>query len=265
MALCRARGVRTGNREYDEKALLEWADYAFCEGAPAYEGTSMLAAYTHFHPQNGRFGQPLAMVARALQAWSKLVPSLGRIPPAYPMVCGIAVCLCVNQRWEMALAVLVALSGYLRPGELHALRGHDLVAPMRYFGEGYRYWSLVLGSRDGPSGPTKAGIYDDAVILDHETLQWMRGALAALKRRRPGGEPLWDFSENEFRIAFSKAAEDSGLGHLHLTPYHLPHAGPSWDALTKCRDQRAIQRRGRWASRTVAQRYERSSRVVHVL
>ena len=78
----------------------------------------MLAAYTHFHPHNGRFGQPLARVARALQAWARLVPPLGRIPPAYPMVCGIVAALILLGRPDMAVAVLIAMSAYLRPGEL---------------------------------------------------------------------------------------------------------------------------------------------------
>lgn len=139
-----------------------------------------------------------------------------------------------------------------------------MVPPMPRFGAEYRSWSLVLGPRDRGT-PTKTGIYDDAVILDHEELAWIGPLLSGLVARHPGLEPLWDFDEHEFRTAFARAAELSGLRHLHLTPYHLRHAGPSWDALRRRRSQREIQRRGRWASALSVQRYERSSRVVAVL
>jgi integrase len=111
----------------------------------------------------------------------------------------------------------------------------------------------------------KTGIYDDAVILNHPSLQWMSALLEAQVRSHPAMTQLWDFDDNEFRVAFVRAAELSGLGHLSLTPYHLRHAGPSWDALTGLRGQREIQRRGRWASQTSVVRYERASQVVGVL
>ena len=260
---CLTAGLTMGSRALDEVAILEWADHSFAEGLSAQEGTKMLAAYTHFHPENGRFGQPLARVARALQAWGRIVPSLGRIPPAFPMVCGIVSALKSQGHADMALAALVALSGYLRPGELHDLRGRDAVAPMPQFGEGYQFGSLVLGARD--VGPTKTNIYDDAVILNHPSLQWVSGLLERQVASHPGMAPLWDFDDMEFKVAFVRAAELSGLGHLGLTPYHLRHAGPSWDALTGLRGQREIQRRGRWASQTSVVRYERASQVVGAL
>ena len=135
---------------------------------------------------------------------------------------------------------------------------------MPRFGAGYQHWSLVLGARDA-GRPTKMGVYDDAVILDHEELAWLDAPFRALQAQRAGTAPLWNFDEAEFHTAFCRAAELCGMGHLHLTPYHLRHAGPSWDALRRRRTQREIQRRGRWASQTSVQRYERSSRVVAVL
>ena len=146
---CHTAGLSVGSRALDEVAFLEWADHSFAERLSAQEGTKMLAAYTHFCPGNGRFGQPLARVARALQAWGRIVPSLGRVPPAYPMVCGIVAALKSQGHADMALAALVALCGYLRPGELHDLNGRDVVAPMPRFGVGYQFSNLVLGARDG--------------------------------------------------------------------------------------------------------------------
>jgi hypothetical protein len=149
---CRQAGLMMGTRALDETAFLEWADHAFAEGLSAQEGTKMLAAYTHFVPENGRFGQPLARVARALQAWGRIVPSLGRIPPAFPMVCGIVCSLKSMGHADMALAALVALSGYWWPGELHGLRGQDAVAPRPRCGEGCHLRHAV------PSGDALTGL-----------------------------------------------------------------------------------------------------------
>ena len=80
-----------------------------------------------------------------------------------------------------------------------------------------------------------------------------------------GLAPLWDFDDMEFKVAFVRAAELCGLGHLGLTPYHLRHAGQSWDALPSLRGQRESQRRGRRACQTSVVRYERATPVVGVL
>ena len=263
---CQRSGLPTGSRQDDEVALLEWADAAFSLGMASADGTAMLAAYTHHHPENGRFGQPLARVARALQAWGKLVPPAGRVPPAFSMVCGIAVALTELGRRDMAVGALVALSAYLRPGELIGLRGGDVVRPMPQFGPAYRHWSLVLGSTAAEEArPTKTGIYDDSVILDHEELQWLSPMLEMMVSSREPLEYLWDFNDQLFRQKFEEAAALAGLARLGLVPYSLRHAGPSWDAIRRRRSQREIQRRGRWASPTSVQRYERSSRVVATL
>ena len=259
-------GLQMGTREQDEMILLEWADEAFLEGRPSADGSKMWAAYTHYHPARGRLGDPLARARRAMQSWSRLAPSHGRIPPAFPMVCGIVAELAKAGWPTMCLAVLVATSGYLRPGELLNLRGADLVEPLVSLGPAYSHWSIVLGSTDKENPlPTKMGIYDDAVILDHSELEWMDPLLAKLVHSRPRQEPLWDFTAVDFRREFSQAAVKAGLGKLNLVPYSLRHAGPSWDALVHRTPQREIQRRGRWKSPGSVVRYERSSRVLAVL
>jgi len=182
------------------------------------------------------------------------------------MVCGIVVELVRTGRVDMALACLIATSAYLRPGELLGLRGADVVAPMPQFGPAYSHWSLVLGPADrAEARPTKTGVYDDAVILDHGCLQWVGRLLAPQVANHPGERLLWYFDDQSFHKEFVAASRRAGLSGVGLVPYSLRHAGPSWDALNKRRSLTSIQRRGRWASPLSVQRYERSSKVVSVL
>ena len=164
------------------------------------------------------------------------------------------------------MASLVATSGYLRPGERLNLLRCDMVEPLPKLGDAYGHWNIVLGSTDRlQPQPTKTGIYDDAVILDHRELAWMNPLLRRLVQRGPSDEYLWSFDEIEYRREFERAAVKAGLGHLHLVPYSLRHAGPSWDSLVHKVPQREIQRRGRWRSAASVVRYERSARVLSVL
>jgi integrase len=264
-AFCALHLLPLGSRGSDEIALLEWADMVYLDGKPASDGTKTLAAFLHFHPERSRLaGAAMPRVSRALQAWGRLRPAHGRIPPAYPIICGIVCCLVRLGRSDMAVAALVALSGYLRPGELLGLRCRDVVAPMPMFGGGYSHWSLLLGPIDMRK-PTKTGVYDDSVILDHPSLQWLGCELEKLMRYRNPDELLWLFSDQDFLRMFKLAAKMTNVGHLDLVPYSLRHAGPSWDALLRLRGQRDIQRRGRWRSPASVVRYERSSRVLAVL
>ena len=262
---CTVRQLPRGSRESDEIAMLEWADHLFSEGAPASDGTKSLAASLHFHPERGRLaGACMPRVSRAMQAWGRLRPANGRLPPAYRIVCGITVALVLLSRRDMAVATLVALSAYLRPGELFGLRCRDLVRPLPMFGTSFGRWSLLLGPY-ATRKPTKTGIYDDSVILDHESLNWLGDEISLLLANRGPDEPMWTFDSSDYLRMFKQAVAMLGLEHLGLVPYSLRHAGPSWDALTGRRPQREIQRRGRWKSTASVVRYERASRVLAAL
>ena len=112
--------------------------------------------------------------------------------------------------------------------------------------------------------PTKAGVWDDAVVLDHAELAWM-DLQGVLLSGCSALEVVWRFSEAEFRAAFARAVHSLGLAHLGLAPHSLRHAGPSWDRIEHRRSLDEIQHRGRWASSASVQRYERHSRVLAAL
>ncbi len=163
-----------------------------------------------------------------------------------------------------AIACLVGLSAYLRPGELCGLRAKDLVAPAPGYGEAYRCWSLILGASDLGDG-TKTGVYDDNVRLDHEELQFIGPFLADLKSRRRPEDCLWDFAQVDLNRWMGQASRDAGVEQLGIVPYALRHSGPSWDVLTGRRHLAEVQRRGRWASPASLARYEKSSKITEQL
>ena len=182
------------------------------------------------------------------------------------MICGIVTELVRAGQRQMALATLIATSAYLRPGEMHVLRGCDMVRPLPQFGAEFKNWSIVLGATDAAEPqPTKQRIYDDAVILDHGELSFLNELLEWQVATHPDKNRLWDFDEVQFLFAFCRAAASAGLEQLRLVPHSLRHAGPSWDAMTGRRSQREIQRRGRWAATSSVVRYERSSKVASLL
>jgi hypothetical protein len=135
-ALCALHQLPLESRDSDETALREWAGMVYLDGEPANDSTETLAVSLHVHPKRCRLaGATRPRVSRALQAWGRLRPAHGRTPPAYPIICRIVCCRVRLGRSGMAVAALVALSGYLRPGELLGLGCRDVVAPeklMRY-------------------------------------------------------------------------------------------------------------------------------------
>ncbi len=176
----------------------------------------------------------------------------------------MVVALYVRGRLHAAIACLVGLSAYLRPGELCGLRAKDLVAPAPGYGEAYRCWSLILGASDLGDG-TKTGVYDDNVRLDHEELQFIGPFLADLKSRRRPEDCLWDFTQVDLNRWMGQASRDAGVEQLGIVPYALRHSGPSWDVLTGRRHLAEVQRRGRWASPASLARYEKSSKITEQL
>ena len=66
---------------------------------------------------------------------------------------------------EMALAVMVSFSGYLRPSELTSLLASQVVEPQEFGGAHFRHLAIVLHHFSGLV-PSKTGVYDESVLLD---------------------------------------------------------------------------------------------------
>eukprot|EP00959_Pyramimonas_sp_CCMP1952_P466274 9489707-Pyramimonas_sp.AAC.1 len=91
----------------------------------------------------------------------------------------------------MAVAVLVALGAYLRPGELCGPRVRDVVPPALGFGPECQRWSLILGPSDDNGDPTKTGVHDDNVTLDHDNLHFIGDFFERYRRGKQPKDPLW--------------------------------------------------------------------------
>ncbi|CAK0853814.1 unnamed protein product [Prorocentrum cordatum] len=262
----RRQGLSTCTLDSLETALLDWADDAFLEGRKKHDGEKMKAAVLHHYPNFERPNtKPLARFERCLKAWGRRRPALGRLPPPCPTICGLAVGLHLLDHTDMAVAALVALSAYLRPGELRGLRVRDVVPPALGYGPECQKWSLILGPTDGQGDPTKMGVHDDSVTMDHENLQFLGHFFELHRRGKAPDEPLWSFTQAELGAMIAKALKVCNLEGLGIVPYSLRHAGPSWDVITGRRSQRGVQRRGRWASISSLIRYEKSSKVNSML
>ncbi|CAK0809169.1 unnamed protein product [Prorocentrum cordatum] len=166
------QGLSTCTLDAPEAALLSWAGDPGLEGRKKHDGGELKAAVLLYCPSHKRTNTgPLARFERCLKAWEHRRPAMGRLPPPYTTMCGLAVGPPLQNHTDTAVAVLVALSAYLRPGELRGLRVRGVAPPARGCGAERQRWSLALGPSDGQGNPTKTGVCDDNVTIDHESLQ----------------------------------------------------------------------------------------------
>ena len=222
-----------------------------------------LAALGHYYPEYGKGSKLLPRARRATQGFSKSSPSGSRVSPPHEGIAAVAVELARLGEPDMAIATLVGHQAYLRPNELHSLRCQDVLEPAARSGV-YSHWTLLLGPLE-TRVPTKTGVFDDCVILDHPLLLWTGKHLARLKLGRPPAESIWPFDREQFHRQFKLAARRAGIEKWQVVPYSLRHSGPAWDRATRRLTLPEIQRRGRWLSERTVIRYERSARTLALL
>ena len=241
-----------------QRQIMSHLSLLFSLKRPASDGMKFLAAVGHFFPMLGKGSRTLPRARRMVQGWAKTTPAGSRVPPPNCAVCGVAVEMVREGQQDMAIAALVAHQAYLRPDELHSLRRRDVVPPQGGRGN-ENMWSLVLGPLDTRT-PTKTGIFDDSVVLDHPTLMWLGPHMHRLRNAGDLDECIWPFSREAFGRTFAKCVRRLGLQKWGFVPYSLRHSGPSWDRSEKRLSLLEVQRRGRWMDPRTVVRYERSSR-----
>lgn len=246
-----------------QRLVMSHLSLMFHEEREASEGMKFLAAVGHFFPQLGKGSRSLPRARRMLQGWSKVCPASARVPPPNCAVCALAVEMARDRQVDMAVATLIAHQCYLRPDELHSLRRRDVIAPQGGRG-GEGCWSLLLGPVD-LRRPTKTGIFDDSVLVDHPMLLWLGRHIARLKTCGDQEEPIWPFTRAAYGRQFAKGVRRLQLGHWGFVPYSLRHSGPSWDRNDRRLSLLEIQRRGRWLDPRTVVRYERSSKISALL
>mgnify|MGYP003841668243 CR=1 FL=1 len=151
----------------------------------------------------------------------------------------------------MAVWILIAFQGYLRPSECMRLRRRDLIRPVPGLS---RHWGLIINAVE--SGVrSKIGTVDDSIMLDSEDFQWCNQIWEVLKEGPPE-ESLWRFSYSALTWKLRDVCRHL---QIELTPYQLRHAGPSDDRIRGRRSLMEIQKRGRWLSYRSVARYEQAS------
>ncbi|CAK0831748.1 unnamed protein product [Prorocentrum cordatum] len=99
--------------------------------------------------------------------------------------------------------------------------------------------------------PTKTGVYDDNVAMNHENLQFL-GLFFKLYRQEKGtNDSLWGLAQAELGAMVAKALKVCRLEVVGV--------------ITGRRSQVKVQRRGRWASMSSRIRHEKSSKVDFLL
>lgn len=158
-----------------------------------------------------------------------------------------------------AVAILIGFSAYLRPRELTSLTVQQLIAPVDACRGIFQGWALNLFPTEGDQ-MSKAGYFDETVLLDSKNLQWLAPLYKMLTTGRKGSAPLWPFGHRDLAQIFKETAHSCNLTAWSPCLYSLRHGGASYDCLAKLRTELCIMERGRWASTASLKRYKRAAR-----
>ena len=196
-------------------------------------------------------------VCRALQGWKRLHPTGARMPLPMPAVCGLACEMVRRGKTTMGWLTMAAADMYLRPGEAIALTEDMIIAPRTQLGSAYRTTSVLLHPWSHGRA-SKAGQFDDSVLLDSRDRPWMGDLMLSWKRSKAPRQQLATFTMSEWGAEFKQCCEILGLPPCHL--YVLRHSGPSDDFLRNNRSMTQIKRRGRWSQDQTVRKYEKAAR-----
>jgi len=239
-----------------DAALVAYFNVSFLSGEQAWQGEVCMAALCHFYPQYGKYGDlKVPRAWRALRGWRRLTPQQSRRPHPLLLWQGMCVDLIARGHLQMAVYVMVSLSGYLRPSEAYRLRRCDLIPPCRGVSE---TWSLLVNPAE--TGITsKTGTVDDSISLDSEYMTaWCEAIFMAL-RRDGSTEPLWSFDWPSFLVEFRACRRRFGVPEL--VPYQLRHSGASIDRSKRWRSLAEVKKRGNWKQDRSVARYEKAARL----
>ena len=165
-AFCEESGLSGQYRVWTDLELLDYFDNLYLQGYAPSAGHKTVAALQHFEPRfrkNGKWAFTRAL--RALAGWRRLAPANSRLPLPHLAAEGIMLSLRYNGKYQLALYVATIFSTYLRPSEGLALRGRDIVPPVR--GSGSQRHDTMVCVRSSSDGiPDKTGDFDNSIPLD---------------------------------------------------------------------------------------------------
>ena len=266
--------LNSSTAEDCDQALTQYSNHLYAEGELTAEGEKLRAAWEASFPEFSRHGnQKLPRLRRALRGWARLAPTRPRYPVPEEAVDVITLKLLQRGRRDQALWVQIALSTYLRPGEMMGLKVGDLIPPMNGGPQEARSWSLFIAPFERET-LTKTRGFDEAITLGDPRAPWLGRALEKLQQKRRtelrrrrlrpqeiDEEPMWPFAYQCLREHLLEAVRSLNLMWLIDSPYAFRHAGASRDVLMKLREMNGVQRRGRWAALSSLKHYEKHGRV----
>ena len=130
----------------------------------------------------------------------------------------------------MALFNEISFSTYARPGELLRLMPEDVVPRNNSF----THDVLILGPIERGQG-SKAGIYDETLVLDDTRAAFLGPLMVQLAKRRIKEDKLWDFTAASFLKKWRQAVEIMQISDVAHSPYQNRHGGASRDLMMKLR------------------------------
>ena len=239
---------------------MEYYDELFLSGAQADAADKVAAAWRDRFVAYSRHGDAvLPREVRARQGFHRAAPGCSRAPLALSITTGIAMGLIHDGFREMALAVLLSFSAYLRPGECRDLRCEDVLGPVGPASSALGHTSIVIAP-ESRGAASKTQTFDDTIILDSSDLPGLGALVLALARSRRPSAHLFEFNHAAFRERFESLAKGL-IPTADLVLYQLRHGGASHDLLFKRRELQSIKMRGRWRADQSLRRYAKQGRV----
>ena len=247
-----------------DAALCDYGDVLYLDGESCNFGQKLLASLEFVRPEAARAGKlQLPRFKKSLKGWRRLAPTQTRLPMPEFLKSSISGILIHFGKREMALFNEVGFSTYARPGELLRMKAVDFVGYNRDF----QYSVLVVAPFERGE-ESKAGVYDETLILDNVRAPWLESTLHShVQQRLKQGEDadLWSFSAAQYLSSWREAVNLLQIGDVASSPYQNRHGGASRDHLMKLRSVQAIQRRGRWAVDSSARVYDKPGRLQQVI
>lgn len=194
----------------------------------------------------------LPSAKESLASWRKLRPGAMQLPVAEEILFDVGLHI-AERRLDIFLLMLLQYDCCLRPSEAIYLRKDHVVPPS---GGRFTKWAIIvnlgeLGER------SKTGTSDDSLVVgDLRERKWMNRVMSHLYHTADDRLfPRVDLATYERHLR--EACVQLQYTAVIVLPHIIRHSSASNDAFFKRRDLRAIQKRGRWASKASVNRYEK--------
>ena len=233
--------------------LLVFVTEKLTVGAPTSEIEGIVSAVTFFRSTSLKHFPRLQRAVRGVRCTR---PHRSRIPLAEELVAAIAAILIMWGLRPLALLVVLAMTCYLRPGEVQSLRAEDILAPTAGRAVMLRHWSVFLRPEERME-PTKTGTFDETIYIDHPP--GLGPALGSYRQQLRPHDALFPFPPELIASGWRAACRAAGAPGSVM--YQLRHAGASGDLLAQRRSMMLVQSRGRWQSAKNCRRYAKSGQV----